>query len=236
MKKFLRHLIAWTTSLCILLVIAVFIASSQASHLTAEILSKNLKVPVTVGQMNFWWSHITIDDVNIDNLPGDYLKTALKIQKTRINTKLTNYLDKIIKIDTITMDNIYLGLEFDSPMGAKGNWTTLMNNSQSSESPTSVDEAKSVQIRELVLTNIHIDVVYRSSGGKIKKLRPIPRLVLYNINTDQGLPTEQIMQSVVGKMLQSIFVQENMKNMFEGILDQPKNAIDTIISPFKGLF
>jgi len=236
MKKFLLHLIGWTIAFCVLLVAAAFVASSHISSYTAEGLSKNLHVPVSIGNMNFWWDQITIDDVDIDNLPNSYLKKALKIQKTCMNAKILNYLDKVIHIDTITMDNIYIGLEFDSPMGPKGNWTTLMSNSQSSESPVAENDSKSVLIKELVLTNIQIDVVYKSSGGKIKKLRPIPKLVLYNINTDQGLPMEQIMQSVVGKMLQSVFVQENMKNMFEGIIDQPKNAIDTIISPFKGLF
>ncbi|MBX9922479.1 MAG: AsmA family protein [Rhabdochlamydiaceae bacterium] len=236
MKKFLYHLVGWTAALCILLVIAAFFVSSHISNFTAKSLSTNLGVPVTIGNMQLWLDHITAENLDIENLPSSYLKQALKVREIRINANITNYLDKVIKIDTITMDNIYLGLEFDSPTGATGNWTTLMSHSQSSETPVNPEDSKSVLIKELVLTNIQIDVVYKSSGGKIKKLPPIPRLVLYDINTDQGLPTEQIMQSVVGKMLQSIFVQENMKNMFDGILDQPKNAIDTIITPFKGLF
>ncbi len=236
MKKFLFHLIGWTFALCLLIAAAAYIASSQISDLTATTLSKNLKVPVTVGNMHLWWNHITIEDLDIDNLPNSYLKKALTIKETRIDANITNYLDREIKIDTINMDNIYIGLEFDSPSGTTGNWTTLMSNSNSSESPVSEKDAKSVRIKELILTNIQIDVTYKSSKGKIKKLPLIPKLVLYDINTDEGIPTEQIMQSVVGKMLQSIFVKENMKNMFEGALQQPKNAVDTIISPFKGLF
>ena len=232
----MKKLLGWALALCLLLVIAAFITSSQISRLTATTLSKNLKVPVSVGAMNLWWNHINIENLEIDNIPNSYLKKALTIKTTRIDANITHYFDRQIQIDAINIDDIYIGLEFDSPSGTKGNWTVLMSNSEASESPVSNKNAKSAQIKELILTNIHIDIVYKSSGGKVKKLPFIPKLVLHNINTEEGLPTEQIMQSVVGKALQSIFVQENMKNMFEGVIQQPKNAIDTIISPFKGLF
>ena len=236
MKKFLGYLIKGVVLLCLIIVAIFFIIDAKAANFLAKKLSEELKVPVTIGDISISLNTIEIKFVVVENLPGSYLKQALSIKNIDCKNNLFNYLDKNISIETIALDNIYLGLEFDSPKGTKGNWTTLMKNLQDSEVPTSKNDTKSIEIKELVLTNIQVDVVYKSSGGSVKKLPPIPKIVLHNISSSQGLPTQEIMQSVLGQMLKSVFVEENLKNMFEGILEEPKSAVDTLLQPFKSLF
>ncbi|MES2122485.1 MAG: hypothetical protein V4492_06880, partial [Chlamydiota bacterium] len=101
--------------------------------------------------------------------------------------------------------------------------------------PQSPDEnARSVLIHKLILTNINVDVVYRKDGGKIKRLPPIDRIELTEVSSEGGLPMDQIMNSVLGQMLKSVFEKENLKNMMQDLL-QNQGDIQKYISPFKGL-
>jgi len=235
MKKFLRCLLIGGGILFLAAIGTFFLIGLKAPDYASKRLTNKLKVPVTIENASISFSGITVNGFTIQNLPKSILPKALSIQTARCENNLLNYLDKDIAIEEISLENIYLGLEFDSPKGTNGNWTVLMKNLQSSETPTSPKDAKSVNIKNLVLTNIQVEVAYKSSGVT-KKLPLIPKIVLHNINSSQGLTEEQIMQTVLGQMLKSVFVQENLKNMFEGVLEQPQDALNTLLQPFKGLF
>jgi len=192
---------------------------------------------VTIGDISFSLNKITVDHLDIANVPNSRLQKALSVKTISSTCNLLNYLKETISIEQITLDDIYIGLEFDTPKSAQGNWTVLMGNLESATASAPKEESKTVIIKELILTNIQVDVVYKSSNGAIKRLKPIPRIVLYNINSSQGFPTDQIMKSVLGQMLKSVFVDENLKNMFEDLLtNPPKNAVDAVLQPFKSLF
>jgi hypothetical protein len=237
MKKTLFRFALTLVILFFLAGIAAFTAISKAPSYLSDKLSTQLKVPVHIGDISVSLNEIGVKQVEVENLPNHYLKKALSIDSISCKNELLNYLEKKISINEICLDGIYLGLEFNSPKGTEGNWTTLMDNLQSSSKENSPSkESKTVEIKQLVLRNIQVDVVYQSQGGKVKRLPLIKEIVLKNINTAEGLPADQITQSVLGQMLRSVFVQENLKNMFEGILEQPQNALDTLFQPFKGLF
>ncbi len=236
MKKFLRRLIGGALALVCIVIAGLFLLSSLAPDFIASGLSKNLRVPVTIGDISFSLNTITVNNLDIANIPKSRLSKALSVKKINSRCYLLNYLKETINIEQITLDDIYLGLEFDTPKSAQGNWTVLMSNLESATASTSKEESKTVIIKELILTNIQVDVVYKS-GGSIKKLKPIPRIVLRDINSSQGFPADQIMKSVLGQMLKSVFIEENLKNMFEDLLtNPPKNATDAILQPFKNLF
>lgn len=237
MKNFLLYFIGGVIALACIVIAGLFLLSSLAPDFIASGLSKNLKVAVTIGDMSFSLDKITIKHLDIANVPNSRLPKALSIKTICSKCPLLNYLKETVNIEQITLDDIYLGLEFDTPKSAQGNWTVLMSNLESTTASTSKEESKTVIIKELILTNIEVDVVYKSSGGSIKKLKPIPRIVLHEINSSQGFPADQIMKSVLGQMLKSVFVEENLKNMFDDFLtNPPKNAADAILQPFKSLF
>lgn len=241
MKGFLSSFLGWVVIVIVAIVIIVFIAWSRLPDVLANNLAKKLKVSVEIEDIRLSYDKITIDNFEISNVPGGILQKAFSTEKIEVDAPLHNYFDKAIEIDRIELDNVYLGLEFDSSKGTKGNWTTLMNNLQaSSEAESSKKEKKSsdrsVLIRTLILTNIQVDVVYVKDGTPVKRLPTINRIVLTNISSEKGLPMDQIMNSVLGQMLQSVFMKQNLQNMLEGILNQPQGAIDKLLQPFKGLF
>ena len=235
MRKLLVRLFSFISILVALGLIAVLFMWAKLPNLLANHLAEKLKVPVTIEGIDLSLQRIGIQDLMISNLPNSLLKEAFSTKTMTFNAPLTTYFEDSIVIDNITLDQIYLGLEFDSARGTKGNWSTLMQNVQSQEAPAKHQKEKTVFIRELVLTNIQVEVAYRDSKD-IKKLAPIDRIVLKNINSQEGFPTDQIMRSVLGQMLRSVFAQENLKNMLEGVLQQPESTIDSLLQPFKGLF
>ena len=236
MIRFLLSLFKLVLGLCLIAFVAAFIAGSKAPGFISDKLSKKLKVPVKIEDMHFSLNQLEVDQLDIANIPNSYLSKAFSADKIICKNELFNYFEDQISIDEIIVSDIYLGLEFDSPKGTQGNWTVLMKNLDSSSEKVSTKNSKSVEIKQITFRNIQVDVVYKSAGNNVKKLPMIKEIVLKNINTSEGLPSDQIMQSVLGQMLKSVFVQENVKDMFEEILDQPQNALDTLIQPFKGLF
>lgn len=235
MKKFIRSLVVSLVVLFLLFIGALYVVSLKAPEYASKKLSSKLKVPSKIDDISVSLNQITVTKLEIQNLPKSVLPKALSIETSSCKNNLFNYLSNDISIEEISLENIYLGLEFDSPKGTDGNWTVLMNNLKETSTPTDKKDSSSVTIKELSLINIQVEVAYKSSGVK-KKLPVIPKIVLHNINTSEGLTEEQIMQSVLGQMLKSVFIQENLKNMFESFLDQPQDTIDSIVKPFKGLF
>ncbi len=200
----------------------------------ARDISQKIKTAVKIESIFLSLDAIRVRDLKIDNPPESEFPKALTVKKITLDALLTNYLSKKIVIDEITLDEIYLSLEFNSAQGTSGNWSSLMNNIQSSRSHTPNPQYSSLAIKKLNLKDIQVVVFYKDT----KTTRTIPlikMITLTDINSENGFPIDQIMQSVLGQMLTSIFVQENMKNMLEGIIE-PKNEVRSLLTPLENLF
>lgn len=248
----MKTLFSTLTGIIIVVILAAivigFIALSRMPDIISNNLSKKLKVAVTIDDMSLGWETIQIDRVTIGNIPGGILPKAFSCSSIDVIAPFTRYLDQKIIIDEIEVNDVYLGLEFDSASGTDGNWTRIMGNLKSStgqippngkktKSSTAKgsDNQRSVLIKKLILTNIDVDVVYRKEGGKVIKLKRIDRIELTNVSSEGGLPMDQVMNSVLGQMLKSVFEKQNLHNMLQDLLQQP-GGFQKYLQPFKGLF
>lgn len=239
MKVFFSTLIGLIVIGILAAVVVGFIFWSRVPDMLANNLSKKMKVSVAIDSIGLGWGKIDLKKIEIGNPPQSILAKAFSCNEIDVNAPFTRYLDKNIVIDEIDLKDVYLGLEFDSSSGTKGNWTTIMNNIQST---TAVGQTKknqapgrTVLIHRLILTNINVDVVYKKEGGKVKKMPTIPRMELTEISSEGGLPVDQIMNSVLGEMLKQVFIKENLKNMLYDLMNQP-SPIQQYLAPFKGVF
>jgi hypothetical protein len=250
MKAFLSTLAGLVLVVILAAVVIGFIFWSRIPDMIASNLSKKLKVPVEIESFGLGMSKIDVKKVQIGNPPGSILNRSFACDEIDILAPLTRYMNKRIIIDEIDIKNVYLGLEFDSASGTSGNWTKIMNNlhqttgtpsqkqgkrKKSKEAPPAESSGRSVLIHKIVLTNIDVDVVYRKEGSKVKRLPRIPRMELTEISSEGGVPTDQILNSVLGEMLKQVFIKENLKNMMQDLMDVP-SPIQPYIAPFKGLF
>lgn len=223
--------------LCVLAgVIMFFLAKSRLPDMIASKLSKSLGVPVEIGDMNFSLSSITIDNLEIGNPRGFKLEHAFTTQEIVIHAPLLSYFKKDIVIDEIDLNSVYVGLEFESPQGTSGNWTSIMANAEKAQAQSSQTASdKTVLIKRLVLNNINADLLYQSDG-QVRHLPTIPQIVLVNITSKGGNLTDQLMNSALGEMLKEIFLKENLKDIMNKIFQLPGNAIQNPLQPLKGLF
>ncbi len=245
MKVFFSTLAGLIVIIILAAVIAGFVLWSRVPDMLANNLSKKMKVSVAIDSIGLGWGKIDLKKIEIGNPPNSMLSKAFSCNEIDVNAPFTRYLNKHIVIDEIDLNDVYLGLEFESASSTKGNWTTIMNNIQSStagqvnkkkgETPPQGTE-RSVLIHRIVLTNINVDVVYKKEGGKVRKLPTIPRMELTEISSEGGLPMDQITNSVLGEMLKQVFIKENLKNMLQELMNQPANPVQQFLSPFKGLF
>jgi hypothetical protein len=242
MKKIFSSIIGLIVILVVAATVFGFIYWSRIPDLIATELSKKMKVAVSIDSIDLSWNEIDVKKVKIGNLPNSILAKAFSCNVIEVHTPVPNYLKPNIIIDEIDLKDVYLGLEFDSPSGTKGNWTRIMstitasmNESSKSAKAAPTGSTRSVLIHRLVLTNIDVDVVYKKDGAKIKRLPRIERMVLNEISSEGGLPMDQILNSVLGEMLKQVFLKENLKNMMQEFMDVP-SPIQQYIAPFKGLF
>jgi len=238
MKNWIKGIFGLIFFLIILAIIAFFVLWSKVPNMIANNLAKKCKVAVSIQDMSLGPNRIEIDQVEIGNPSGSYLAKAFSCQEIQILSSFFNYFKKDVVIDEIDVDEIYLGLEFNSPSSTTGNWTTIMKNlkNASSSDPSPDKGAKrTVLIKKLVFTNISTDVTYRDRGGKVIHLPVIKQMVLTNISSEGGLPTDQIMQSVLGQMLKSVFLKQNLNDMLQELLGPQKGQLNQFLQPFKNL-
>jgi uncharacterized protein involved in outer membrane biogenesis len=238
MRIFFKSL-AGIIVICILAgVIVFFLAKSRLPDMIASKLSKTLKVSVEIGDMHFGMDSITIDNLEISNPRGFKLEHAFTTQEIVIHAPLMGYLNNDIVIEEIDLNDVYIGLEFESPQAATGNWTAIMANAQSAqEQSTKSASEKTVLIKRLVLNNINADLLYQSDGN-VRHLPTIPQIVLVNISSKGGNLMDQLMNSALGEMLKEIFLKENLKDIMDKIFQQIPggNPIQNALKPLKGLF
>jgi len=250
MKIFLSTITGLLVVLILAAVVVGFIFWSRVPDMVASHLSSKLRVPVEIDSFGIHWGEIDAKKIQIGNPPQSILARAFACKEINVLCPFRNYFDKKVVINEIDLKDIYLGLEFDSPSGTTGNWTRIMSNlNQSMGNQTTTGSGKkkkkgqlveskpaerSVLIHRIVLTNIDVDVVYKTDG-KIKRLPRIDRMELTEISSEGGFPMDQILNSVLGEMLKQIFIKENLKNMMKEFLDTP-SPVQQYLAPFKGFF
>lgn len=227
--------------LIIILILACILVWNMLPTIVSYKLSKYAGVSVTISDIRISPDHLKVDGIRVGN-PSGYSKTprALSVDDLYASVPITRFLDDRIVIDEMTMDDVYIGLEFDSPNSKSGNWTTIMNN-MSKFTSADKEEAKkkgkttSVLIKRLVITDLQIELAYKTGGKTNKKLRPIDRIELTNISSEGGIPTAQIMNIIMQETLRNIFSKEGLQNMLEGILN-PSDSDGGVMNTLKGLF
>lgn len=239
MRRFFSYFFSLLFVVIIVLIVIGFITWMRIPGILSKNLSDNLQVEVRIGDASLGWNQISIASLFIGNPPGSILPKAFSCDRINIDNTLPNYLKDDVVVELIHLQDIYLGLEFESPTGAKGNWTKIMGNLERSQTKHKKDKkvsSRTVLIRKIILENIKVDVVYATQPNNIKHLPTIDRLEFTDISSEGGFPTDQIMNSVLGQTLKSIFVKENLQNMLNDLLDPSKNPVESLLKPFKGLF
>ena len=252
MRKFFRSIFGYVIIAILATCLATFIGWSRAPDMLATHLSKELGVAVEIEDIEVGFSHFTINNFEIANIAEGILDKAFSVETLDIEAPLSNYFNPKVVIEKVQLDNVYLGLEFDSATSTQGNWTRIMSNldkgasedvppsrrkrksEKSAQHSSAETPGRSVFIKELIINTISVDLLYVQGGGRIKKLPMIKQIVLKNISSEEGFPIDQLMNSVLGQMLKEVFIRQNLQNMLDTLLDQ-QSQLNDYIRPFRDL-
>jgi len=223
----------------VLVLVGIFCWNMLPSWISHK-LSERAQVSVSIEAIRLGTSSIKVDNIRVGNPPGSVLDTALEVKSLYIGTPFSNFFDDNIVIEEMRLDDVYLGLEFESQRSSKGNWSEIMQNVKDStekekQEASAKGKSTSVLIKKLIITDLKIDLAYRTGDKGVRRLRTIDRIELNNISSEGGIPTAQIMDIVISEMLHSVFSKEGIQNMLDNIVPGGKSgggAMDTL----KGLF
>lgn len=220
----------------LLLVILYYFALSRTPDMLANHLTKKIGVAISIDAIKpKGLSEINVDTLEIANAQGYTLPKAFSARTIELHAPITAYFQDQVVVDQINVDDIYLGIEFDTTSSITGNWTQLLHHYQT-EAHLDANDGKRVLIKKMIFTNINSDLIFHSQGGKITKLPTIPRIELTNISTEGGLPIDQLTSSILGQMLKQAFMQYHLNNMIQGLIESPGKALELFIKPFQGIF
>lgn len=207
---------------------------NQVPRKLSQTLSNALQTSVLIGDATIAPAKIGLKKIIINSPRKSQLSRAFSCETLDVNAPIFEYVKDDIVIDLIALDDVYLGLEFDSPQSTSGNWTRLMDNlSRSSQQSDSTKSNKKILIKKLRITNINCQVVYLNKNDRPINLKPISVLEFDNISSDSGFPVEQLSNSVLGKMLKQVFIQQNLADMLNKWMNPQDQLPGMIKPPFK---
>lgn len=211
--------------------------SLRAPAMMSKAISKKMHTKVSIEDIHFGWSSITLHNLVIANPEKSQEPNAFTAKKITVKAPLTRFLKDAIRIDEIAIETIALDLEFDSPTSKEGNWSHLMQGYREKNKEKAV---RSVFIEDVLLKDLSTHVSFKSDP---KKAHPVPNIrliTLHHVSSTGGLPMDQLINSVLGEMLINIFQKENLNNMLqeplhsavENLKEQIPDSIKSVLPKF----
>ena len=227
----LRLLNLLFTIFVVIALCAVIAYNSLPSYFSKHFTNK-AQVSVSISDFIIRPSTLTINNLQISNPPKSILRKAFDAEKIELYSPIGEYFHDQIVIDNMTVDNVYLGLEFESPKNPRRNWSTILQNIKPLEER---NQNKSILVKKLIFTDLQVELVYREGSQNIRKIKPIDRLELTNISSKGGVPTDQIMHIILSEMLRSILSVEGLQNIIEDVVPGARQA-GSVFRSVKGFF
>lgn len=185
--------------------------------LLSSYLSDKMRVPVSIGRISIFPHHASIHDFTIKNPKGFKMRRAFEVDKVDVEYQWRQLFRDPLVIDQITMDQIFLRVEFSNALGTKNNWTAI---AQGMPKQTS---KRQVILHKLLLLNINVEIVGLGLTGKTIT-RQIDRIEIDDIDSRNGFPTELLIQKIFG----GAGIQQFIKDAFD-----PQQMMQKALSPFK---
>lgn len=231
MKTLLHTLFYIVLILFLILMGFTFFAWERRADIFSNYMTANLGIDISADDLYFTPHSIVIDRFTIGNPTGYQNPYAFDARTITIKAPLKNYFQKNIAIEQVWIDRIGLDVAFTDDKRTQGNWSELMLKLDQ-DSAKSDSKPRSILIKHLLFTDTKVDLTLKGDR-KPKQFDPIPRIDLYNINSEEGFPIEELTQIIVKKLMEQISLIQGIGNM---ILNVPVQAAKVVTLPFTGLF
>ena len=214
--------------------VVIFFAWNYLPYFISNDLTRRLGVDVSISYINLGPRKIGLFNIDVDNPKGYKLKQALDVKKMAIKAPVNRYFHEKVVIEQIKLSNAYLGLEIDSAMNTNGNWTQIMDNLKSSLGGG--DPNKEYFIKSIIVENLNIDLVIKSTGGNVKRIKPIAHMEFKNVSSNGDFPAGQLTQIIMREVLKEVLSPANLSSMLKQALENPAGGAQDVMNSLKSLF
>jgi hypothetical protein len=210
-------------SLIFIIIIIGIIAWFNMPNIIAHILSKEFNVPVLVGNVDISKNSLDIKGLNIGTPRGSKTKSSFYCKELDIKSSFEKIRQEVLTIDSFTLNNSIIGVEFYNSNGTDNNWIRMMKTSSLSKTKSK----RKYLIKKLILNNT--TVVLTKQNGQRQTFPTVPQLIVYNITEETGFPVEELEKAIANEILKSVFQRFNLLKL----LEQAPSQIIKGVLPFK---
>ena len=182
-------------------------------------LSKEFSVPVNVENVKISKNLLQIDGLDLGTPKGSKTKSSFYSKQIDVVSSLSKIREEVLTVDSMTLSNNIIGVEFYNSSGTSNNWTTIMNTPSRAKKATN----RKYLIKKLTLYNI--TVVLTKQDGQKQTFPTIDKLEFYNITDETGFPIDEIEKAIAQAILKSVFGKFNLLHL----LNTPVNVIKKVI-------
>lgn len=219
MKRFLIPFV----SLILILIILAFVTWFNIPNILAHILSREFSVSTTVGNVNISKNNLKINDINIGTPKGSKTSSSFFSKELHVKSTIAALRNERLTIDSFTLNNIIIGIEFYNESGTDNNWVRIL------KIPTRPEKLSNRKylIKKMTLNNISL--VLTKSNGQKQTFPTIDKLEFFNISDETGFPIEEIEKAISEAILKSVFEKFNLLYLIRDL--NPVNMIQKVL-PF----
>lgn len=196
------------------LAIAIGITWTNRENILAHFMSKQLHVPVSIQTLDISKTSAEITQLWIGNSPHSQTTTSFTAETFKLEGKWDQIFDNPMTIESIDIENIFVGIEFYDANGEDNNWGRILK-----ENGPRKKNARDYLIRTLTLRNLTVELT--QADGKVKRYPTIKQMEFHNINSETGFPIEEIEKAIFNLMMKDLFQKLQLDRLFRSISPIP---------------
>ncbi len=205
MKKFSLFL----AFVLLAIIAAASIGWTNRENILSHFLSHQLHVPVSIRSLEITKTSANIHRLWIGNLPESKSSTSFTAENLDIQATLDKILGDPLIIDQVSIDNIFVGIEFYDAAGKDSNWNRILQEDHKKK------KSKNYLIRTLTLRNLTVEVT--QSNGTVKRYPTIKEMEFHNIGSDTGFPVDEIEKAIFDLMMKNLFQKLQIDQLFKNL-------------------
>ena len=216
-------------------VVSLFLGWNYFPYWVSHGLSKKMGTDVSIGYINIAPFSLRVHDFVVENPSQFQLKKALDVSKIKVSSSLFSFMERKISIDKVILEDVYVGVEIESPVDTSGNWSYLLNNMKKNQVPSSESD-RTLLIKNLRIEDLNLDLIVKSQGNKRKKIKTIKLMEFQNVSSDGDLPINELTKIITRELMKEIFKPSNLQYFLKDSIENPLQEGKDVVNKLKSLF
>ncbi len=149
---------------------------------------------------------LTLDKITIGNPSSSKTNTAFSSDRITITATFKEVSGDTLTIDTIEMDNVFLGVEYYNDTGSENNWTVILSSKgEQKKNP------KKYLIRTIIFTDLTVAVTDRN--GKTTTYPTFIRSEVHHTSDETCFPVDELEKAIFDAALKEIIKKYALENL-----------------------